>query len=140
MRSLLQLANIRNAKVEELQKELRKILDELTRKENALKILQSETIALAQPISGAFGDLKNFEETRAIYRREIKAAQKEIFAHHQRAFQARFHLKRALAEYEKVNSLVLEERSALALRAKKSEEKRLDDVAINLRYVTESGR
>ncbi|MDR0665539.1 MAG: flagellar FliJ family protein [Helicobacteraceae bacterium] len=140
MRGLIQLAKIRNAKVEDLQRRLRRVLDDLAQKEAALKTLQNEMSAVAAPMAGSFGDLINFEENRATYRREIKAAQKEIFTAHQQAFQARFFLKRALSEYEKVNSVVREEKAAIALSAKKSEEKRLDDAAINARYMLRGER
>ncbi|MDR2639729.1 MAG: hypothetical protein LBC09_07840 [Helicobacteraceae bacterium] len=140
MRGLAQLAKIKNAKVEELQKALQKTLVELSAKEKALEILQNEAAAAREPSSGSFGDLRNFETDRAIRRFEIKSAQKEIFAIHQKAFQLRFHLKRALIDYEKINHLDKERQAAIALSAKISESKRLDDTAINARYILKSGR
>ncbi|MDR1452327.1 MAG: flagellar export protein FliJ [Helicobacteraceae bacterium] len=140
MRGLFQLAQIKNAKAEELQRELGKVLANIALKERALSALQLETASARGPISGAFGDLKNFEVDRAIRRREIKTAQQEIFALHQKAFQLRFHLKRAHIEYEKINRLDRERKAAIALNATRSENKRLDDVAINARHILRGGR
>jgi flagellar biosynthesis chaperone FliJ len=134
MNEFAQLAQIRNGKVEELRRELGLARKELTRKENALTALRGEIAAIARPIGGAFSDLAIDAENRRVYRREIESLQREIFAAHAKVFQTRHVLKRANVEYEKAAHLDREEKAEIALAAKATEEKRLDDAAINARY------
>ncbi|MDR1912231.1 MAG: flagellar FliJ family protein [Helicobacteraceae bacterium] len=138
MNDFAQLAKIKNGKVEELRRELQAAQSELMKRENALNLLSVEFAAMVEPESGAFGDLAIASEKRGVYRREIDAARKEIFTAHQKVFQIRFLLKKALVEYEKINHLDREEKAFAAIAAKKSEDKRLDDAAINARYILRS--
>ncbi|GHS88176.1 hypothetical protein FACS189487_05850 [Campylobacterota bacterium] len=130
-----QLAKIKNHKVDELRRELEKINSAIAQKESVREGLNGEFLSLKTPQTGGAADLLNFSTNKAIYRREIEAVSREIFELHRAAFQVRFRLKNALVEYEKINHLDREERAQIALAASGAEAKRLDDIAVNGRYI-----
>ncbi|GHV07762.1 hypothetical protein AGMMS50229_15100 [Campylobacterota bacterium] len=124
------LAKIKHRAVEDLRKQLQLIQVELHRKERERDHLKEEFATLALPHNGTIAEAVIFGEASRVYRREIESVEREIFAIHQRAFQTRFHLKKALIEYEKMSHLEKEERAIVAIAAKSSEAKALDEIAV----------
>jgi flagellar biosynthesis chaperone FliJ len=130
-----QLAKIKNHKVDLLTRELEAVKAAIAKKEKERDRLLADLAALPTPQGGEIAEFLRFLEAKKIYRREIETAKREIFALSQKAFQARRDLKKAMIEYEKINHLDREEKAQIVIAAKNSEAKRLDEIAVNTRYV-----
>ncbi|MDR3347657.1 MAG: flagellar export protein FliJ [Helicobacteraceae bacterium] len=134
MTQFSQIAKIKHNTVEQLQRELQATQVNLQLKESDLSALNDDFARLAFPPNGTIAEFERFSSASRIFRRDIEAVKREIFALHQKTFQIRHHLKKALVEYEKINHLDKEEKMTLMLKAKKNETKLLDEISINARY------
>lgn len=134
-----QLAKIRHHAVEALQKDLQEANAAVQAKTEALEALKNELAEQAKPQSGTVSEYASHQANLHIFRRQIGDLEKLIYQLHQRAFQVRFHLKKALIEYEKMNHLDKEERAQTALLIKKLETGRLEEAALNGHHIQNGG-
>jgi hypothetical protein len=129
-----EIAKIRRLVVENLQKELQVVQSDIFRTEKRIETLKEELSRMPKPESGTAAELTVFCENSRIYRRDIKNMSREMFALRQKAFQTRFHLKKAQIEFEKANHLDKEEKAQKAVSTRKNEDKQIDETASNMRY------
>lgn len=139
MNSFAPIAKVRSLDVEELQRELAKGRNELTKTKARVSMLKNQLRDLEPPTSGTMSELANFKMSQSLFRAEIAREEKLIKVIKDVISQIRDNLKKAQVEFEKIDYLSKDFEAKKIARIKRSEELQLEEAGINS-HIYKNGR